>query len=81
MFPCGYVRILQPVAICTVIFLTNKPIKSKAGQGDITATMAPLIVVIMLMVIAVLTTTTTTLLIHNYVCVRIRVRTFMYTYV
>ena len=22
MFPCGYVRILQPVAICTVIFVT-----------------------------------------------------------
>ena len=22
MFPCGYVKILQPVAICTVIFVT-----------------------------------------------------------
>ena len=23
MFPCGYVKILQPVAICTVIFVTG----------------------------------------------------------
>ena len=23
MFPCGYVKILQPVAICTVIFVTD----------------------------------------------------------
>ena len=22
MFPCGYVKILQPIAICTVIFVT-----------------------------------------------------------
>ena len=25
MFPCGYVKILQPVAICTVIFVTPPP--------------------------------------------------------
>ena len=25
VFPCGYVKILQPVAICTVIFVTRVP--------------------------------------------------------
>ena len=27
MFPCGYVRILLPIAICTVIFVTLSPNK------------------------------------------------------
>ena len=29
MFPCGYVKILQPVAICTVIFVTFPPWSSQ----------------------------------------------------
>ena len=28
VFPCGYVKILQPVAICTVIFVTKSYIES-----------------------------------------------------
>ena len=29
VFPCGYVKILQPVAICTVIFVTLSPLPSR----------------------------------------------------
>ena len=33
VFPCGYVKILQPVAICTVIFVT--PGGQRVGVGDV----------------------------------------------
>ena len=36
MFPCGYVKILQPVAICTVIFVTDGTKDTLSLGGGIT---------------------------------------------
>ena len=47
MFPCGYVKIVQPVAICTVIFVTQADGIRRADGTTAMAVAPPRVCVLM----------------------------------